>query len=289
MHLMSVIGMRTVDPTRSTELQPDAMSRWVIGMSVAFTASVLTVRVVLPSRRGLLDGLLLSSPAALAVIAFLAALVAMLRRRRSRPTGFVVCEGVAFVAVATDAFGFQLAGHVFNAGFVSGIVILAWQAETDSHPDTDLIWNADRTVMSLVLALLWVAVAVIAVSALRGRPRIELTPQGVLAREPWGTWTVPWDSLRPGLPWRTTERRVLTLTVDRPDLLVRRGLVFGSRHSPRAALASVRVHPWFLADGIRFYVDHAERRAGIGTQAEYERLLADLPGEWEMWPGPVTN
>jgi hypothetical protein len=38
----------------------------------------------------------------------------------------------------------------------------------------------------------------------------------------------------------------------------------------------VRVHPWFLADAIRYYVAQPARRAAIGTLAEYDRLRADL-------------
>ncbi len=39
-----------------------------------------------------------------------------------------------------------------------------------------------------------------------------------------------------------------------------------------------RVHPWFLADAIRSYVEHPQDRVAIGTIAEHERLQAVLTG-----------
>lgn len=38
----------------------------------------------------------------------------------------------------------------------------------------------------------------------------------------------------------------------------------------------VDVNPWFLADAIRWYVEHPENRPAIGTQEEHTRLLAAL-------------
>jgi hypothetical protein len=43
-------------------------------------------------------------------------------------------------------------------------------------------------------------------------------------------------------------------------------------------LGNARVHAWFIADVIRFYVDHPERRDGIGTTTEYERLVDEPNG-----------
>jgi hypothetical protein len=36
------------------------------------------------------------------------------------------------------------------------------------------------------------------------------------------------------------------------------------------------IHPWFLADAIRYYVAHPEHRAAIGRAAEHERLRKRL-------------
>ena len=37
-----------------------------------------------------------------------------------------------------------------------------------------------------------------------------------------------------------------------------------------------RMRPDFLADAIRWYVEHPDDRAGIGTAAEHDRLIAAL-------------
>jgi hypothetical protein len=39
---------------------------------------------------------------------------------------------------------------------------------------------------------------------------------------------------------------------------------------------NVRVDPWFLAATIRWYADHPDERAAIGTQQGYDRLLVAL-------------
>jgi len=40
----------------------------------------------------------------------------------------------------------------------------------------------------------------------------------------------------------------------------------------------LNVHPWFLADAIRWYANHPEHRAAIGTDAEHDRLVGALTG-----------
>ena len=129
---------------------------------------------------------------------------------------------------------------------------------------------AVMTVLSVALAGL---VGVMTLVAWSGRPSIELTPHAVELRDAFGSQTVPWEALRPGLPLRPADLHNLVLTVDRSDLVVRHGLAW---RRPRMALVYARVHPWFLTDAIRFYADHPDRRDAIGTRTEYERLLADL-------------
>jgi hypothetical protein len=55
------------------------------------------------------------------------------------------------------------------------------------------------------------------------------------------------------------------------DLLVR-----PPRAHLRFRLAMLASDPAYLATVIRYYVEHPERRAGIGTVAEHERLRAAL-------------
>lgn len=83
---------------------------------------------------------------------------------------------------------------------------------------------------------------------------------------------VPWEALAPSQPARPNLRsKSLTLSYARPDLVRLRGLVW--------SLRTDTVHSWFIADAIRYYLDHPEHRAAIGTPAEYDRLQQTLRGE----------
>jgi hypothetical protein len=100
----------------------------------------------------------------------------------------------------------------------------------------------------------------------------------VRSRTPFFRRLVPWEALAPGGPPRpelTADQ--LRLVVTQPERVVQRGLVlgWGSRQYPCLAL-DVNVHPIFVADAIRWYVEHPEDRAGIGTPAGHDRLLANL-------------
>jgi hypothetical protein len=44
----------------------------------------------------------------------------------------------------------------------------------------------------------------------------------------------------------------------------------------RGRLVWARIHPAFLVDAVRYYVDRSDRREQIGTSAEHERLVSDL-------------
>ncbi len=122
-----------------------------------------------------------------------------------------------------------------------------------------------------VLVLGWLVAA-----ALTGRPRVELTPDAVHVRDLAGRLTVPWDALRAGTPVRPDGDRMVRLAVARPELVRRRGIVFGSRRRPLVLLQWLDVHPWFLADVLRWYVDHPAERASIGTAEGYARLRRGL-------------
>ena len=99
----------------------------------------------------------------------------------------------------------------------------------------------------------------------------ELRPTGLRVRHLFGVLTVPWEALAPGYPVRPDPRfRRLALTYTRPELVHRRG-IFSRRLVPID-----NVHGWFIADVIRYYVEHPEQRADIGRQTEYDRLLHTL-------------
>jgi hypothetical protein len=69
--------------------------------------------------------------------------------------------------------------------------------------------------------------------------------------------------LRPGTPWAP---RLRTQRLD----LVGRVRVY------RVAIDVLDIHPWFLADAIRYYLAHPEHRAAIGRTAEHDRLCKRL-------------
>lgn len=108
---------------------------------------------------------------------------------------------------------------------------------------------------------------------------VQLRPEGVYQRDFAGSLTVPWEALAPGRPSRPGVRAsTLALTYARPELVRRRGiLVLGGRR-----LRIDNVHPWFIADAIRQYVDHPQHRAAIGEPAEYQRL-------WQAVTYPSTG
>ncbi|GAA1376401.1 hypothetical protein [Catellatospora chokoriensis] len=99
-------------------------------------------------------------------------------------------------------------------------------------------------------------------------PRLELTPEGIRLAH-LRTTTVPWAALRPGTPLRPhPNARTLQLISELPELL--------PQHLRDSRMIDLGwdVHPWLLADAIRWYVDHPGHRASIGTQAELDRLHA---------------
>lgn len=110
---------------------------------------------------------------------------------------------------------------------------------------------------------------------------LELTPNGITERASGFRRTIPWVALAPGGPLRPAGFPYrLDLAVLRPDLVSQRGwslgsLGHGSRQRPRLDI-QLHVHPWFLADAIRWYAEHPEHRAGIGTPVEHARLLAAI-------------
>jgi hypothetical protein len=149
----------------------------------------------------------------------------------------------------------------------------------------DLYWNPEAPAAvrwlllpgMALLAALWLLLVTVSVMAVfRGRPRVDLTPAGVEIHEPFGRQSVPWEAMAPGTPVRQGSGSTLGLRVVRPELVERRGLVFSSARAPQVMLAWLPVHPWFLADVLRFYADHPEERATLGTPAGDERLRGAL-------------
>jgi hypothetical protein len=136
-----------------------------------------------------------------------------------------------------------------------------WQLGVIEVAKTAFLGLASAAVMGVYLYGLW-----------SGRPSVELNRDGVRVRAPLGYLAVPWDGLRPGYPLRPNRRAgILSLTVAQPNLARRRGINI-------LPLYFLDIHPWFLADAIRYYVAHPEHRAAIGTAEEHDRLRHLLSG-----------
>ncbi|MFF5071386.1 hypothetical protein ACFY2R_09315 [Micromonospora olivasterospora] len=99
-------------------------------------------------------------------------------------------------------------------------------------------------------------------------------------------WAVLVGAWRPGEPaaygWFVAGQvsgNRLRLPLLRPELVRRSGLT-GRGPWPFPGLSVelgwVRMHPWFLADVLRYYVERPEERPGIGTADGYRRLRRTL-------------
>lgn len=185
--------------------------------------------------------------------------IASFRMPRGQTPGFVVRPGTAFIAPADRRYGYFVAGQVVLAGVIAWYPSLAF-----SYRGDDPVLAAERAIM-VVIAVLVTCLNFASANALSGRPRLELTPDGVRVGFVYWWRAVRWDELAPGLPLRQPDRDAVTLTTTRPG-----------QPAMRLALNYIRVHPWFLADAIRYYVDHPDGRTEIGTPAGYDRLMTAL-------------
>ena len=202
----------------------------------------------------------------------IAAGVAVWRRRR-RSAGFVVTR---------TGFGVQPA---IPPGLIAALVIGTVIMQVDSAVDAWRVRESDPAlvytgyVIAGVMSLLAAAVVAAAVAITRMAWQgfaVELSPAGVRSRAGWQRRFIPWPALAPGGPLRPPGRaKRLHLVVQRPELVEQRGwgVMSGPRNYPVLWLDS---HGWFLADAIRTYVEHPERRAAIGTSVERDRLVAEL-------------
>jgi hypothetical protein len=246
----------------------------IAGAVLVAIAWIVVVALVRPGSFWL-EAMLRFVPVLLALAAVSAFTVSLLGlvRRSSEPPRFVVRKGVAFVVPTSRAFGYFVVGEVLMLGFFAGSAIFQWSHPVGGDAGFAVISYALTGVLSVLSVALGGLVAPMVVTALGGRPRVELTSRAMVVREPLGSRTIPWEALRPGLPTRVGSSQTVTLTVDRPELVVRTGLTW---RSPQVAMAYLRVPPSFLADAIRHYVDHPDRRDAVGLWAEHERLLVDL-------------
>ncbi|KXK61491.1 hypothetical protein AWW66_13420 [Micromonospora rosaria] len=215
-----------------------------------------------------------SVPYALALAALVGVVTGMDARKRS-----------AALAVVTGTSGTAAfrAGPHRTLGWFSVVLLMSFGTLVVGPVDQwaeasaeGLSWYLGQLYLVPFTALFAAVLGAQVVAVVRGRTGVGLTPTGVEVREPFGARTIPWAALAPGTPGAWTAGRALDLDVRYPDLVTGWGLRWGSRRSPRIGLDYVNVHPGFLADVLRHYVDHPDERAGIGTPAGYDRLRRAL-------------
>ncbi|MFD0598319.1 hypothetical protein ACFQZ4_43585 [Catellatospora coxensis] len=216
---------------------------------------VLTVAATLASQLladGVPAGSLWEGPLrAAAPLGGLGVLVYMFFRRSGSAVAFTV-TGRAFV---TSSHVSRLLGF----GLLLGSGRTAF-GEWDGHgPGTTLLITTSVGCVAVFVVLIW-----------RGMPALELRAEGIRLTGPGGA-DIPWEALGSGSPRRPSPSSwSLALTVARPDLLPK-------RLRGRALLPlGWDTHPHLVVAAIRWYVDHPEDRARIGTQAEHDRLVSAL-------------
>ncbi|MEV6816749.1 hypothetical protein [Micromonospora sp. NPDC051296] len=241
----------------------------ISAVTARYRRQILTVALVLAvilavGRRlsDLLDSILDTATLLAGMLAMSLALL------RPRPAGLLVKPEVrAFATEPSMSQVYMAVGFMFLASLLLGARGLVEVVEG----------------LSMVLPLLFlVGVGVHVAGGWRG-VSVELRPDGVCQRDLTGSLMVPWEALAPGRPLPARSPGLHP----GPDLRTtgpvrRRGILPLGRRRLRID----NVHPWFIADAIRHYVDHPQHRAAIGEPAEYQRLLDALryaptgPGHW---------
>ncbi|SCG43669.1 hypothetical protein [Micromonospora inositola] len=138
-----------------------------------------------------------------------------------------------------------------------------------------MLWSysAEGRALYLSTCVAWTFLAAVRVADAWRGTRLHLRPEGIEERGTVSSLVVPWDAVDAGRLHRPPLRaQHLALPFAQPGLVRRRGLGWNKR------LSIDSVHPWFIADALRHYVEHPEHRAAIGTPDEYQRLLTSLAG-----------
>jgi hypothetical protein len=204
--------------------------------------------LVFDPRNGLLDTFLHLGPTVLGLGLYLG----LVGWRPAGPAAFLVARRrSAFVAPVNRRRTAELAAL---------ILLLAGQAALW----IDRLREPGANGLDFALSALFVlAVAALLAHAWLAPPALELRPEGVRIPRGLQPITVRWESLQPGTPWA-------------PRLRTQRLDLVGRVRTYRVPIDVLDIHPWFLADAIRYYIAHPEHRASIGRAAEHERLCRRL-------------
>ncbi|GHJ46583.1 hypothetical protein Cs7R123_39250 [Catellatospora sp. TT07R-123] len=182
----------------------------------------------------------------------------------------LVLIGAALIRPNGRARRFAVTGTAFRtygrSVYLTLLGVLAMQY------NTAVVRVGDTSVFATTSLGVAVLVAVVLGLALWRPYRLDLGPEGIRVGGAVGHGRViPWALLQPGLPARPGERGwTLPLAYTHPDALP------PNLRRLRALPLGWAVHPHLLADAIRWYTEHPEHRAAIGTQAEHDRLVAAL-------------
>ncbi|MEV0269338.1 hypothetical protein AB0H43_11210 [Hamadaea sp. NPDC050747] len=203
-------------------------------------------------------------------------------RTGNRPARFAVTDDAFTVPPAND-LRWVVVGFLVVAGPAAGVVGL------NAVDGGGFAWSMTPAVFGLFFLLhrLW---------RIGSAPGLRLTPDGVDWNIGIFSRQVPWESLAPGGPPRPSPNtHLIQLRLLRPDLVTQQGQAVGTgqRHAP-VIPARVGIDTALLADAIRWYAEHPQDRAAIGTPAEHERLLrvlgsADQPSEPPAPPTPPAE
>lgn len=191
----------------------------------------------------------------------LAVLVLALITTGIRPAYFVVQPQIPAFATPAPAWKVFIAlGFLAPASASIGAVVRSTRAGIVSTFD-------------VVANIPWfVLIALLLVEAWRGYG-VQLHPYGIRQRWALGSLTVPWEALPAAqIPPGVDRPSRLRMAIAEPQLVRRRGIPWS-----RKALRTDNIDAGFLAAAIRHYVCHPEHRVAIGSQDEYQRLLAELP------------
>jgi hypothetical protein len=192
----------------------------------------------------------------------------ILRGRSGRPARLDIADG-AFVVPPFRGPASAAGDNIMVISVIIGLTLEGWWP-AGSRPKLGASFGW-LTAVALLVAL----AVYLAMNALRGSG-LRLSPDGLIVQTALSHRLVPWDAIKPNTPQRALLRTpLLTLQIARPEQVQRSGPVFGSGRIIRIPL-DFNTHPWFLTDTIRWYVDHPDDRAAIGTAAELDRLQRTL-------------
>ncbi|MET8040270.1 hypothetical protein ABZU25_05305 [Micromonospora sp. NPDC005215] len=154
-------------------------------------------------------------------------------------------------------------------------MVLGWIAA--AFVQTERIAGEDRGQLVQITGMLALAIAVpavvlggIAITLLLNRPLLALDRDGITAQGLVTRTVLRWDHLLPGGPPPPT-RKAASIP------LMRLAAMPGKPpHAYPLPVGRLHVDPGFLANTVRQYVEHPDRRTAIGTQRELERLHATV-------------